>query len=102
MLSRRTMILLVVAIATTLTLAVVAHRRQALCHQESHGFARRTRITGDSGTDTFVCSAMYKGMPVEDDVLVVVWMFSVLAVVRSVAIDKTVWQQEQRKRWIGP
>jgi hypothetical protein len=100
--SRRTIVLLVVAIAAMLALGVVAHGRQALCHEESHGFSRRARIVGDSGTDTFVCSAMYKHMPVQDGVLVLFCFFSGLAVVRSLAIDKVVWQQAQRKRWIDP
>ena len=85
---------LVVVLVLTMVLGIIAHRRQALCREVPHGFARRAPIAGASGTNTFVCPEMYRGMPVADYVVAGVWAFALLALVRSVLVDR-----EARRRW---
>ena len=88
MLSGRTRGLLLVLIAFTFALAIVVHRRKALCATVPHGFARRAPIAGASGTDTFVCSAMYQRMPLTDKLISGGWALALLALLRSVLIDR--------------
>ena len=99
MFSRRTGVLLLVWVVLTLVVGVIAHRRQELCHEVPHGFARRAPIAGASGTNTFVCSEIYKGLPLGEKVLAVGWAFGVLALVRSVLIDRRVRRELQARDW---
>lgn len=95
MFSRRTGVLLVVALVCTIAAGTVVHRRQARCAEVPHGFARRAPIAGASGTNTFVCPAMYQGAPLLDKVIAAAWVFAVLAVGRSVLVDREAWRRRR-------
>jgi beta-lactamase regulating signal transducer with metallopeptidase domain len=80
--------LLLLALLCTAALVSIMRKRQPLCAQTRQSFSRRAPIAGASGTNTFVCAAMYKGMPLVDNIIAVVWLFAVLAAARSVLVDR--------------
>lgn len=97
MISSRTRWLLLVTALFVLAVGVLFHRRQALCADVTHGFARRARIQGASGTDTFVCHAMMEHLPVVDIIVAAACWLSVIALLRSVWIDVEHHRAERRR-----
>ena len=93
------MILLLIAIVCTVAAVRVFFTRQARCAETRHLFARRAPIAGASGKNTFVCAAMYEGMPLADKVIVAVWFFASIAVLRSLLMDA---HERRRKRLLPP
>lgn len=87
MFSRRTSVLLLLAIVSVIATGWVWKERQPRCAETRQSFSRRAPIPGASGRDTFLCQAMYEGMPLRDKVIVVSSLFAVLAVLRSIAVD---------------
>ena len=94
MFSRRTGVLLLFAVVCTIAAGRVFLKRQERCAETRHVFARRAPIAGASGRNTYVCAAMYEGMPLGDKVIAGAWVLAVLALGRSVLIDRA----ERRRR----
>ena len=78
----------------------VVQTRKSRCAETRQTFSRRAPIPGASGRDTFFCSAMYQGMPAIDIAISIAWMFSVLAVFRSIWIDLHLWRLRRRTQWL--
>lgn len=87
MVSVRTKWLVFCFVVLSVILGVIIHTRMALCAQVPLGFARRARIEGASGTDTFVCHAMIQKLPLGDIVAAAAWWITLIAVARSIRID---------------
>ncbi|MDP9040066.1 MAG: hypothetical protein M3O02_12475 [Acidobacteriota bacterium] len=98
MIARRTAWLAVLALVSSAALGVVLDRRERVCAQTPRGYARRAPIAGASGRDTFVCRAMVEHMPVADVAVAAVWWVSVLALLRSAWMDRSL-RRERRRSW---
>lgn len=96
MISARTRWIMLCFLTLSSVVGIVAHRRQALCGEVPHGFARRAPIAAASGRDRFVCPAMVQKLPPAEMGLGVAWWLSLIAAARSVWIDKERRRNDRR------